>query len=156
MVFTYALPVSASVSVMYQDNAGNLLNSQVVTVGVGSHTIYANLAWFLRATHDKRRQRKRICGCKRQCKPYRTSVCVCPPSAITEAPPNPRRLQIPLSPMVPTMPPETVVPIITNPPAPSGRDYNILRIRQGLYHLNTPCTQVPVQNTTVLQTGRLM
>ena len=42
VVFTYALPVNASVSVIYQDNVGNYLNSQIVTVGIGNHTIYAN------------------------------------------------------------------------------------------------------------------
>lgn len=42
VIFTYALPVSATVFVQYLDNAGNLLYSEYITVGVGSRTIYAN------------------------------------------------------------------------------------------------------------------
>ena len=42
VIFTYALPVTATVFVQYLDNAGNLLYSEYVTVGVGARTIYAN------------------------------------------------------------------------------------------------------------------
>ncbi len=42
VVFTYAVPVSASVQVLYQDNAGSQLFSEWVQVGLGTHTVYAN------------------------------------------------------------------------------------------------------------------
>ena len=44
VVFTYAKSVSASVKVVYRDNAGGVLFSHYVTVGSGNHTIYANNA----------------------------------------------------------------------------------------------------------------
>lgn len=42
VVFTYRRPVSASVQVLYQDTAGNLLNSETRTLSQGSSTITAN------------------------------------------------------------------------------------------------------------------
>lgn len=44
VVFTYAIPVNASVQVIYQDNGGSQLFSEWVQLGLGTHTIYANSA----------------------------------------------------------------------------------------------------------------
>ncbi|MGI6738018.1 MAG: SH3 domain-containing protein [Christensenellales bacterium] len=126
VVFTYALPVNASVSVIYQDNVGNYLNSQIVTVGIGSHTIYANSSMvpkgYTRISADSASVYVDANG---NVSPSGLVFVYAPQGAITEAPKPPTPTDTPKPYVVPTMPPETVAPIITNPPAPSGKDYNI-------------------------------
>lgn len=103
VVFTYAVPVSASVQVIYQDNAGQQLFSEWMQMGLGTHTLYANSA--------------RVPYGYRLTSAASVSVHVDASGAV-----RPARVVFEYAPPAPQPPQPTAAPA-PNPPAPSGGNY---------------------------------
>ena len=112
VVFTYTVPVSAAVQVIYRDNAGNGLYSEWVQLGLGTHTIYANNA--------RAPQGYRLFGASSAVVNVSPDGAVVPSQIVfTYAPPDPQATPVPQAPSTP------------QPAAPSGRDYTMPMYAKG-------------------------
>lgn len=128
VVFTYAKPVQANLTVIYQDNAGNLLRTEYIKIGPGTHTVYADDSKVPNGYKRISAQSATVyVDSNGSANPAGLAFVYAPPQPATAPPvtqaPQPTPTGTPF--VVPTQKPPVNTPIPTTVPEPSSKDYHI-------------------------------